>query len=508
MLPSIPTTSSHLIRNEDIPADPMYQGLRIVRYQNDENARDAFTSNRYQFQHQHGDYTILKATLCLKGVVNARVRESDQRLAAVVHPTLKMFADIVRYDPSNPPTENWPALQMAEAHQQTQSDFQGQKKANRDLFKNYLLEGIRGERPLFLPMISGWQSVAVFPQTIFVAFDEEDPAALYGLLYLPKSPIMQSDGQTQTSALFAIAHMKDAEELNALEDLRVTLEIEFNVPATKAGQSFADRNGRGTKKNVNLVKGLDVAAALSRLRIEAIKGTIFENRIADGRTTGATETATQNIVDLSTIEQMLMNALTGGRYQPEQFKHYHIETFLPYAKEFLAMLEEVFGAQWPELTPAKSDPFRVLYIHGWAFALKAIALCYYEARKDELGPLSAAVGVKDASRSVEDAFRQAVAREQAEWSEEPKITLDGLKNRLRKIDWLRYRKHWVELTGAKVDKDGNRRTKMFKSTGTLKVLGQAQNTATSIQAVKNMILSERWERLTHTEDADPNAKEG
>lgn len=497
----IPTTASQLVKNDDIPRDPMYQNLRIVRAQSDEQARDCLANNKYQFQHQSADYTILKATLCLKGVVDPRIQERDQRLVAIVHPTLKTFTDIVRYDPSNPPTENWEALQMAQAHEQTQSDFAGQKKTNRELFKSYLLEGVRGERPLFLPTISGWQSVAVFPQTVFVAFDEEDSAALYGLLYLPKSPIMQADGQTQTSALFALGATKDAIDLNALDSLRVTLEIEFNVGGTKAGQSFADRNGRGTKKNVNLVKGLDIAAALSRLRIDAVAGTIFENRIANGRTTGVTETATQNIVDLSTIEQMLMNALTGGRFASEQFKHYHIDVFLPYAHEFLQMLEELFGPQWPEFTPQKFDSYRVLYIHGWAFALKGIALCYYEARKDILGPLSAAIGVKDASRSVEDAFKHAVAQEQAEWSEEPKITLDELKDRLSKIEWLRYRKHWVVLTGAKVDSKGNVRTKILKSTGTPKVIGQAQNTATSIQAVKNKIMSPNWEDLTSTEDA-------
>jgi len=496
---SIPTTE--LVRNEEIASEPMYQNLRIVRFQSNEQARDTFAANKYQFQHQHGDYTVLRATLCLKGLVDPRIPERDQRVVAIVHPSLKMFADIVRYDPSDPPTENYEALQMAEAHQQTQSDFNNAKKANRDLFKNYVLEGIRGERPLFLPMISGWQSTTVFPKTIFVAFDEEDPAALYGLLYLPKSPIMQADGQTQTSALFAVAHTKDAGDLNALDNLRVTLEIEFNVEPIKAGQSFADRNGRGTKKNLNLVKGLDVAAALSRLRVEAIKGTIFEKRIADGRSTGATETATRDIVDLSTIEQMLLGALTGGRRKPEEFKHYHIEEFLPYARQFLQMLEEQFGPQWPELTPSKSDPFRVLYIHGWAFALKGIALCFYEARKDKLGPLTAAMGVKDASRSVEEAFHNALALEQANWDETPVITLDELKDRLSQIDWLRYRKHWVALTSAKIDNKGNVRVKMLRSTGTPKVIGQAQNTATSIQAVKNKILSDKWEDLTSTEDA-------
>ena len=344
---TIPTTNSNLINNESIAPDSDYEGLRIVRAQSDHKAYENFISNRYQFQHQAADYTVLKATLCLKGVVDARVDPSKRRVVAIVHPTLKTFADIVRYDPGAAPGEglsdNYEKYQMSEAHHQTQSDFKGQKKVNRDLFKEYILEGIRGQRPLFLPVISGWQSITVFPKTIFVAFDEEDPTALYGQLYLPKSPIMQADGQTQTSALFAVNKTKDALDWDAGETLHVTLEIELNVPSHKAGQSFADRNGRGTKKNGNLVKGLDVAAALSSLRVQAVEGTVFDGRVADGRSTGATQTATQNIVDLSTMEQMLGNALTGGRYHSEQFKHHHITPFLPYAQEFLQMLNETFG---------------------------------------------------------------------------------------------------------------------------------------------------------------------
>ena len=158
-------------------------------------------------------------------------------------------------------------------------------------------------------------------------------------------------------------------------------------------------------------------------------------------------------------------------------------------------------SQWPQVTPSKSDPFRVLYIHGWAFALKAIALCYYEARKNELGPITAAMGVKDPSRGVEETFQHALVQEVDNWVDEDTISLDELKDRLNRINWLRYKKHWVELTGAKVDKNANTRTKMLKSTGTFKVVGQAQNTATSIQMVKNKILSPNWEQLTRTEDA-------
>jgi hypothetical protein len=129
---------------------------------------------------------------------------------------------------------------MKEAHEKTQSDFKGQKANNKELFKNYLLQGIKGERKLYLPTISGWQSVTVFPKTVFIAFDEGDPNALYGHLYLPKSPIMQADGQTQTAALFAVAHSKYAVTNGALDKVSLTLEIELNVGESQAGRNFAE----------------------------------------------------------------------------------------------------------------------------------------------------------------------------------------------------------------------------------------------------------------------------
>jgi hypothetical protein len=37
------------------------------------------------------------------------------------------------------------------------------------------------------------------------------------------------------------------------------------------------------------------------------------------------ETATRYIVDLSTIEQMLMTVIADGKYKPDSFKRFHIE---------------------------------------------------------------------------------------------------------------------------------------------------------------------------------------
>ncbi|WP_042886286.1 hypothetical protein [Cupriavidus necator] len=496
---NIPQVKSSIIENDEIFADPDYQGLKIVRAQTDKDANKAYYDNKYEFQHQHGDYTVVRATLCRKGYVATEVAEK-QRITVMIHPSLKLFTEIVKYDPAEPPKENYYALEMLEAHKLTQSDFKGQKAANKEMFKTYILEGISGVRPIFLPIISGWQSKAVFSKTVFVAFDEEDPNAMYGTLYLPKSPVMQSDGQTQTAALFAVANTADAIEKSALDRLSLTLEIELNVDARKAGQSFADRNGRGSKKNRNLVIGLNTAEPISDLRLRATKDTVFENRIADGRTTGTSETATTNIVDLSTMEQMLLGALTNNRFKPEQLKHYHVEPLLPFAREFTELLDEVFASQWPATTPPKQDTFRRLYVHGWPFALKAIAFAYFESRADKLTPILAAMTVKNALKSQEVVFAEALAAAENP-EKEPVISFEELKKRLLAIDWLRYRRHWINITNSNVDKSGNRKTFVLKSTGERKVVGLAPNTAANIATVKNKIISDKWIELTGSDDA-------
>jgi hypothetical protein len=503
-MPVMPKTKPTLLPTDSIPSDPAYFGLRVVRCQSDPAALEAVTGLRYEFQHQPADYTPLKATLCLKGALGLEKSRRD-RLVAVIHPTLKLFTDIIRYDPSNPPPEDYEALQMKTAHDKTQSDFKGQKSANKELFKSYVLEGLAGNRTVYLPTISGWQSVKLFPKTIFVAYDEEDPNALYGMLYLPKSPIMQADGQTQTAALFAVAHTADAVTKGALDKLTLTLEIELNVDEGKAGQSFADRNGRGSKKNRNLVIGLDSSSPLSDLRVKAVAGTVFEGRIADGRSTGTSETATTNVVDLSTMEQMLLSATVGGRHKPEMLRHFHVSYVLPYATEFLKLLHQRFAAQWPKDTPPKQDTFRRLYVHGWPFALKAIALAYFESRIDVLGPIANAVSARDAGVTLEEAFKKQLRVEKENWDKKPEVTFDQLSDRLSRIDWLRYRKHWIDITGAKL-KGGKRKTFVLKSTDEEQVLGQAQNTATVIHAVKSKILSDSWEELTKNANASIKAK--
>jgi hypothetical protein len=311
---------------------------------------------------------------------------------------------------------------------------------------------------------------------------------------------MQADGQTQTAALFALAAHKEAVDKGALEKFRVTLEIELNVDERKAGQSFADRNGRGSKKNKNLVIGLDGSSAMSQLRDVSIEGTVFEKRLARGRNTPTTVTATGMIVDLSTMEQMLMGVVSDLSDKPEILKHHHIPYFQPYTQEFIKLLDEVFAKHWLEKTPFNQDPFRKLYIHGWPFALKAIASAYHAARITELAPLARALRAQSAGKGLEEAFTEQLEEEKQKPPVQPVITFEELKDRLEKIDWLRYRKHWIKLTGPKQGKDGKLKTFKLKSTSEEKVEGQAQNTHTVIGNVRDKILSDKWEDLTSTED--------
>ena len=154
-----------------------------------------------------------------------------------------------------------------------------------------------------------------------------------------------------------------------------------------------------------------------------------------------------------------------------------------------------------EETPSGRDPFRGVYVHGWQFALKGIALAYHRARIDDLAPLAAALGAADTGKTEEEAFHAAVARGRLSSIREPEVSVEQLRARLTEIDWLRYRKHWIAITGAKL-KDGKHRRTKLKSTGDQeKVLGLAQNTAASINAVADKIMSPSWRDLTSDVDA-------
>jgi hypothetical protein len=398
---------------------------------------------------------------------------------------------------------------MLKAHEQTQQDFKGAKKENLANFKQYNVEAIREERVAYLPTVSGWQSAAVFADTIFVALDESNPMALYGILYLPKKPVMQSDGQTQTAALFQAAQTGLAMKAGALDTFGTTLEIELNVTPSRAAQSFADRNGRGSKKNKNLIATLDSSSPMAELRNRAIAETIFYDRLADGRTGGASETATRNIVDLSTMDQILLNVISRGSRKEEQVKLYHVKHFLPFCREFLELLDKEFGSSWVDPTPRGSEAYRIVYVHGWAFALKALAIAYYDCRRDVIGPLAAAMATSagDEHRTADESEALFLAKAAEGQASEPVLSFDELAHRIHDIDWLRYRKHWIALTGYKVDRQGNKKTREIKDgNGGRKPIvdGKAQNTAAIIGTVVNVLLSDKWINLTATVDEPTN----
>jgi hypothetical protein len=490
--------SPKLIPLGEIPKDPVFHGLRVVHYQTDDKAAEAFEARQYEFQHRSAElHEIRGVTVALQGAADG------YRLTASIHCTLREFVEYVKYDPSNPPPEDYDALHMAEAHRQTQSDFKSAKARNLGDFKQYNLEAIRGERIAFLPAVSGWQTTKVFSETVFVALDEQ-PMKLYGVLFLPKKPIMQADGQTQTAALFQTAHSGLAIQAGSLDGFGVSLELELNVDPARAAQSFADRNGRGTNKSKNLIALYDSAAALSQLRERAVKGTIFEERLSTGQGAGTSETQTENIVDLSTMEQMLLGVISGGSAKPEHVKHYHLDTLVPHCKAFLELLDHTFGSKWPHPTPDGADPFRRTYVHGWPFALKALALAYHDVNITDLGPYSAAMAatLKDEHATAQEAvaaFQKAVAEKKKSWTEAAPITEAEFKKRLQKIDWKRYRKHWVTITGAKTDNKGRFKVRTLKD-GSEVVDAQAQNTAAVINSVRNRILGEEWEALATQEN--------
>ena len=142
--------------------------------------------------------------------------------------------------------------------------------------------------------------------------------------------------------------------------------------------------------------------------------------------------------------------------------------------------------------------FRVVYVHGWPFALKAVALAYHQARIDKLGPLADAMGTEgDAPSGSAPAERfrvQAGGSRAADGKYHPPLSFAELDERLGKIDWRRYRKHWIALTGATTDKNGRKKV-VELADGQKVVAALAPNVAAAIGTVANTIVSKRWTRL-------------
>lgn len=486
--------ASTMISNANLPEHNEFFGIKYLKF-SDAEVQKNYSERRYEFQKNPEQYVEIHGQLSLKGNIAS---QEGKRLSIISPMNLKKFVDVVKYDPANPPLDNYEALGMKDAHDKTQSDFKGAKKTNRQDFINYLLEGMREERDIHLPVISGWQSSEVFSDAIFVIYHQVDAHTAYGCLYLPKKPVMQSDGQTQTAALFGLAQIKEAVDLGALDKLVVTLEVELNVDSVKAAQAFADRNGRGSKKNKNLVIGMDTAAPLSRLRALVTEGSAFEKRIADGRGGGITVTSTENIVDLSTFEQMLSIALTGpSSLKPEKFKAHHIEVLKPYAEEFVRMLTDVFSSFWKSPTNPGEDAYRRLYVIGWPFALKGIALAYYYSRIRDLEPIrTAMLEPIPANEVAADFFKRVITRVPAP---NEVISFEELKARLTQINWIKHKKHWATITGYSENADGSKKTWNLKQYGeVVKTLNQ--NQAVLVAKVGNKIVGPKWEDLTKDTD--------
>src|ERR1700693_1481670 len=99
MATPIPAREKFIPRSA-IPQDQKFKGLHIVRCQSDPEALAAYNDLRYEFQHEQPKlHEILGVTLALKGA------PTKYRLVAVIHPSLREFREIVKYDPANPPLE-------------------------------------------------------------------------------------------------------------------------------------------------------------------------------------------------------------------------------------------------------------------------------------------------------------------------------------------------------------------------------------------------------------------
>jgi hypothetical protein len=261
------------------------------------------------------------------------------------------------------------------------------------------------------------------------------------------------------------------------------------------------------------VADLTTVGGIKPLMEEAIKGTIFEKRTFRGRDGGISESSTTNILDLATLEQIVVNVCTHGRMKPEHFKDMHVAAYLPAVRDFMQMLERVFGEQWPEDTPEGGDAYRKIYVHGWSFSFKALSRAYYRTRIGELGPLADAM-LSDDLNTVEDDTEQAwkaraqklaeddAARDPNNRKYVAPIDSKTLEERLTKIDWVRHRKHWVDLTGfGRKSTDGKPNTK-FLASGEKVIRAKAPTQQEVISGIEGTLLSADWTKLTGKADFD------
>ena len=252
-----------LIKLDHFPVDPRFK-LRIARADEDAKLNTNFQAGHLEVQ--LGGWTKHYATLALVG------SKASPRSVASLTLDLRQFGEVVQYNPADPPAALPGSKALQAYNSKTQSDFAGAKKHNLKDYTMYGLEAMRGERQANLPEINGWVDENTSHRSLFVVLHEPDPDVFYGCLFLPiKDPVMQSDGQTQTAMLFQLVNTTFGRGKET--DFRVKLEVEFGVTEENAGQAFADRNGRGVKKNRNLINDLTHVGGIARLLDEAPKGT-------------------------------------------------------------------------------------------------------------------------------------------------------------------------------------------------------------------------------------------
>jgi hypothetical protein len=206
---------------------------------------------------------------------------------------------------------------------------------------------------------------------------------------------------------------------------------------------------------------------------------------------------------------MLLLVISGGTLKPENIKHHHLEHLEPYAREFLDLLELQFGPTWVERTPSGSDTFRRLYVHGWPFCLKALALAYHKCRLDKILPhlrtIKTEHEIEDGTLTASEKYKRRLEKVQEELRQtrpsRPDVTFEEFKTRLAQIDWYRHRKHWIALTGFAM-KGGTKKTRELQIDGVKQwvIVGLAQNTKANIDNVCGKILGPNWRDLTAHEN--------
>ena len=206
-----------------------------------------------------------------------------------------------------------------------------------------------------------------------------------------------------------------------------------------------------------------------------------------------------------TLEQIVLNVCTYGAAKPEHIKDIHVDTFLPYVRDFLVMLENVFGKDWPADTPKGHDPYRKIYVHGWSFSFKALSRAYHRTRINELGPLADAIEADTLDAMHTDteqewkARAKKLAHEDANRNKEdkkyvPPIKPQEFQKRLAQVDWVRHRKHWVAITGfTRNADDGSANTKVLAN-GTTVIKAKAPSQQEVIVGIEGKLLGSDWDR--------------